>query len=680
MTLQNFSITNILDPAGLRGRRAAYFAFVRTQAARMFKPDGTYQPETEPDGRIAYWVLPAFLESADAAEREFGLTIYAAGAGWGAFDVFMTSCVAAHLVRHHRELTPELRRRSEEHLARFTIAGNGRLPSANVYDYMFHGYNDNMPAMATRTMLLAGDVLGRPDFTDAGLFHLESLAAHFHRRGLLSEYTSATYTPICLASLLDIAECAVHKEARELAQACADRVLLDILGHWHWETGSTGGTMARAYTTDVTETLSVLNAYIWYISGHPLTIDPRVALGDAGYDGPMHHGRNRAFNLAQFVEVMNATHAGVKPALVEFARRPRAYPYTIRATADWSDSGGNGGARGVQTRSFQQPQYWLATSSTTNMGGVTGQTLVLHGALAAVPQPASWRDRVSFWTRLIADAPDSGEPTNSDASPHAGALAHRQVGPAAESDHVTDWGRYQTVQQGNSAMIVGGIGPDLEGRDVAQLRFGFLATAWHRLPDEIFDNDQPVPAWEGPATPHSWQFLRYGDVYVGVRLSAMMQGVALPVRRALRYGYLRLETPVLEGPPRRIDTALRAWTDFGCLVEIGSRADAGTFAEFRRAVLATAWEFHHNFYRSSRWLARSGELQIVDSVLGGTARFLAMDGAVETETKFAATGLDPALTELFPDGRRVRQRRTLYRPDCVTTPFYDKPGQILESQ
>jgi hypothetical protein len=43
-------------------------------------------------------------------------------------------------------------------------------------------------------MILAGDLLDRRDFTDAGLFHLEGLAAHFQRRGLLSEYTSPTYT------------------------------------------------------------------------------------------------------------------------------------------------------------------------------------------------------------------------------------------------------------------------------------------------------------------------------------------------------------------------------------------------------------------------------------------------------------------------------------------------------
>jgi hypothetical protein len=675
----------VFDPASMRERREAYFSFVRRHASQLFQPDGSYQPTTETDGRIAYWILPAFLESGNQADREFGLRIYAAGAGWKAFDIFMTSCVAAHLARHGADLSPELRLRSEEHLSRFTVDGGGRLPSSGVYDYMFHGYNDNMPGMATRTLILAGDLLGRKDFMDQGLFNLEGLCAHFQRRGLASEHTSATYSPICLVSMLDIAECSATPAAREMAQACADRILVDLLGHWHWGTGSTGGTMSRAYTTDITETLSVLNAYMWYVSGHPLTLDPREALDDPAYDGPMHHGRNRAFNMAQFVEVMNAAHSGVRPGLLAFARQPRLYPYLMRATADWSDSGPHGGCRGIQTRSFQQPQWWLATSSTNNTGGMASQTLVLHGAFAVVPVPKSWRDRIAFWPRLVADSPDHGEPVRPDASPHAGALRGEKrdesviFDPLAESDHVTDCGRYQTLQKAGSAMLLGGLSPDLDGREISRLAFAVYFASRGRQPDESYENDISLATWEGEAAPNAWQFLRFGEVYIGLRLSAGVHGTPCPVRRALRDRYLRLETALIEGAPRRIDRDLRGMSDIGLLIEMGSRAESGSFAEFRSTVLATAWEFHHNFYRCSRALLRSGELQIIDSPLGGTARFLAVDGEVESETRLEATGLDPVLAQLFPDGRRIRQRRTLYRPDCCVSPFYKRPSQVLVS-
>ena len=159
----------------------------------------------------------------------------------------------------------------------------------------------------------------------------------------------------------------------------------------------------------------------------------------------------------------------------------------------------------------------------------------------------------------------------------------------------------------------------------------------------------------------------------------MVHGKASPVRRAMRHGYMRVETPLIEGAKRTIDQAFREWAEFGCLIEVGSRADVGDFAAFRKSVFATKWEYNHGFYRNSRAFMRCGELQIVDSILAGTTRFIAIDGVVEPETKLTATGLDPALTELFADGHRVVQRRTLYRPDCAVTPFYDRKSQVLEA-
>lgn len=676
---------SLFDAAAMTHRRETYYAFVRSLGERVFKQDGTYQPSTEPDGRIAYWILPAFLHSNKIDEREFGLAAYSAGAGWKSYDIFMTSCIAAHLVRHGKDMGPELRLRSEEHLARFTAAGDGKLPSANVYDYMFHGYNDNMPSMATRTMIFAGDVLGRREFTDAGLFNLEGLCAHFERRGMLSEFTSATYTPITLCSLLDIAECTPNPDARDMARACTDRILIDLLGHWHWETGTTGGTMSRSYTVDHMETLSILNAYMWYVSGSAMTINPMEALVDPSYKAPMHHGRNMAFNLAQFVEVMNASHATVNPSIRQFGQSAKKYPYTMLASADWSDSGPLGGSRGVQTRSYQLAESWLATSSTNNMGGNAGQTLVLHGALATKSHAQSWRDRVAFWPRLVADAPDHGMPSRPSVSPHAGDLkgpgqeSNDPFDPNAESDHVTDWARYHTVQKNGSAMLVGAVAPNLDGRDVSSLIFGLYFTNYGPAPDEIFEDQRALTSWIGDAAPRSWQFLRYGDAYIGVRMTAMVHGAARTIRRALRHGYMRIEAAIIEGAPQKIDQAFREWTEFGCLIEVGSKSDSRSFADFRQAVLTTKWEYNHGFYRNSRALTRNGELQIIDSILAGTSRFIAIDGMIEPETKLQATGLDPILTRVFPDGRRVVQRRTLFRPHCAATPFYNRKSQVLEA-
>jgi hypothetical protein len=413
---------------------------------------------------------------------------------------------------------------------------------------------------------------------------------------------------------------------------------------------------------------------MWYVTGDPLNIDPSMN----GYDGPMHYAGNRGFNLAQFVEVMNASHAGVRADLRDFTRKPRIYPYSIRATADWSGDDPHGGCRGVQTRSFQQNHYWLATSSTNSTGAMAGQALLLHGALAGARTPASWRDRVVFWTRLMADSPDYGEPVYSgETSPHGGSLSHASKEVLAQPDHVNDWGCYHTVQQNASAMLVGGIAATLDGRILNRLNFSFLATTFCGEPDEIYDGVENINAWTGEVSGQGWQFLRYGDVYLAIRIGAMSHGTPCPVRRTIRHGYLRLETELIGEEPKKIDETFRKWTDFGFLIDISSREEIGSFENFRQAVHATNWEFHHNFYRSSRWITRHGELHIIDSTQSGTARFIAIDGKTEEDTFFSATGLDPSLTRLFPDGQHLIPRRTLYRSNIISSPFYDRPGQIV---
>jgi len=681
--------TSVFDPTALQRRREEYFAFVRGKRTIMFRDDGQYQPTTERDGRIAYWALPAFLSSPESEDHAFGLRCYAAAAGWNAFDIFMTSCTAANYVHFSARFSPELRLRSEEHLARFTIADDGRAPSAAIYDYSFHGYNDNMPALATRTMIFAGDILDRTEYIDAGLFNLAGLCAHFERRGLLSEYTSATYTPLTVNTLLDIAEHARLTEAREMAQACANRILLDILGHWHWGTGTTGGAMSRAYTADLTESLSVLNVYLWYLSGHPLTINPCEALNGSPFAGTIHHGGNLSFNLAQFVEVMHASHAGVPEALRVWATTPHPSPYRLHATTDWGQSGTEGGSRGYLTRTYQTTQWWVGTAAESGAGSAAGQQLVFHSAFATIPQPKSWRDRVAVWHRLLADAPDQGDVEVTQGSFHAGAsttadldtqeMLTYQAAVRGEVDNVMDWGRYHTAQKGGSVMGLGALAPDLDGRTVSSLRFQILFNTRINQPDEIWENDTPLTQWEGEAAERSWQFLRFGDVYVAVRLSGMAQRRRMPVRRVRQNDYLRIETPLIDGDPVTIDAAFRMWTEYGYLFEIASRDEVGDFAAFRHSVLATTWEYFHSFYRNSRYLGRHGDLHIVDSVIGSTARFIAIDGQVEEQTFFSATGMPAELLSLFPDGKHLRPSRIAYRPEFVASPFYDLPWQVLEA-
>jgi hypothetical protein len=400
----------------------------------------------------------------------------------------------------------------------------------------------------------------------------------------------------------------------------------------------------------------------------------------------MHHHRNRAFCMAQFVEVMNASHATLAGGVRDFARAPRAYPYTITATTDWGESGPAGGSVGYLSRAFQRGLWWLGTSSVTGTGSMTGQHLLFHGAFSSVPHARDWTDRVSFWHRMVADHPDQGETVEASWSapgPHKGAFAeggaHADMRVSAETDHVHDVGRYVTVQKGGSAMVVGALAPDLDGKTIADLRYSFFLGTFLRQPDELFENDTALAGWDGKAAPGAWQFLRFGDVYIGARVTAMVHGERKPVRRVLRHRYLRLEAGLLDNSPTTLDAGYRGMADVGLVFEIADRQETGDFAEFRRQVLATRWEYYHSFQRNARFIGRHGELQINDSAMRNTPRFIAVDGAAEVPVFFAATGLDPSLVPLFPDGRRIVQRRICYRPDYVASPYYDREWQTLEA-
>ena len=652
----------ILNPDTLRTRKAVYFRHVQARALIFFTPEGEYRPQIEPDRRITYWILPALLAAADPAVKALALKLYADDPCWGEWNIFTTSSIASNLMRERAHLTPELIARSEEHLARFAKVDGGRKPCSGANDYMFHGANDNMPAMATRTLVFAGELLGRQDLLDHGLFLLETLCANFQRRGLLSEYNSSTYTPITLVSLMDIAECAKNQEAREMAEACANRVLLDLVAHWHLGMGAPSGSSSRCYLPDHTLTLSTQNALMWYL-GFPGVIDPIKALtGD--YDGPLHHGPDNAFMTAQFVECFSPDFSRVRPGIVEFACQERAYPYEVRATLDAMKT------TAVQTRTWQQPEWALGTASTEMWATQSGQHVTLRGTLLRAADSADWRSRVALWHYLQSGPLDWGDVI---APPH-------NYRPAPTT-HAGDYGQYHVIQDKGSAMVLGNLGSALIGKEVDTLKLVIIASIFGQLPDEMRVNETPLTEWAGEATAVDWHFLRFGTVFVGLRAAGMCEERALPVRRVLKDGYLRLELPAIAGEKRLVTPELRRDLDYAYVLEMASAAECD-FAQFRAQCRAARWECFNAFYRNSRYQGRHGELHIVDSVYSEKeraegVRFMAVDGEVESVTRFSATGLDPKLLELFPDGRRIRQRRLVYDYDFVGSPFYQVRRHVL---
>jgi len=641
------------EPTGMRQRKKKYFEFVRQRVQDFFTPEGHYRPNLDPDPRLPFWIFPALIASDDPAEREFALRLYAAPSTWEKWDIFITSNIASNLRRERDRLSPALIRRSEEHLARFVDAGAARTPSSGANDYMFHGFNDNMPAMAARALIFAGEMLDRRDLLDHGLFRLEGLCAHFQRRGLLSEYNSGTYTPISLTSLMDIAEMAKDASAREMARACCRRILLDILLHWHPDLGACSGSSSRAYVADATLSLTNINVLRWYWSGDEWLIDPVAALSpSATYDGPIHHGPDRGFCLAQFVEFFVPDYADVPADIIAMARQPRVYPFALHATTD------AGRTAAIQTRLWQQRLFSLGTASCKMWAG-KHHHLTLRATVARRPMVKDWRDRLAFWHLLRSGGPDLGEITPA---------GYNNYQTPTQAFHCC--GSWHTAQKRGSAMVLGHVSSAMVGQETSDLSFSVLGTAFGQGPDEAWENETPLAAWDGETQSASWHFLRFGEVYVGLRLAGMLKEKTLPLRRSLRHGYLRLEMRAVDGRLELIDQEFRKWLDLAYVLEVADREECGDFSAFRRQCLSCVWQCIHWAYRNSIYRGRHGELQIVDSIEPDAMRFIAIDGKIEEPTMRAATGLPAESIRLFDDARIIRQRGVAYRFPFTGTPFY----------
>ena len=375
---------------------------------------------------------------------------------------------------------------------------------------------------------------------------------------------------------------------------------------------------------------------MWYLTANPLLVDPTVALSLAEFEGPLHHGRCKAFTAAAHVELFSASYHLVDDAVIAFARAEKTENYTIRATTDYGSLGGKGLAMSSTTTAFHRKQWCLASIDTG--AGWSGHKTCLQGTVATKAEPESWRDRVNFW-EYMAEGRDHGE------------LIPNFRGEMMETD----------------------------------LRYGILFATYLRMPDEIMEGEQSLASWSGDSRPGTWQFLRYGEVYIGLRAAGIAGGdgnnvgSVMPVRRVIRHKYLRLELPLVEGRKQKLTPAFRRWADCGLVMEVADREECGSFAEFRKQCSAGVWEQYHQFGRHARYRGRHGELYISDAPLDGTVKVMAVDGQTTPPTLIEATGLDRKLVELIP-GRRVMQRRLLYVPNYAGTPYYPEKGHVLSEK
>jgi len=244
------------------------------------------------------------------------------------FDIFVTNHAVQMLAVHSEVLTSPVRKKVEG-WARVALDD---YPGDRQADYQFHGANDNMPAKATLGLILGGEYFGDDRAVAHGLWNLRQLRSLLTRRGLISEYTSPTYSPLTLVNLTEIALHASHPEAIELARQCVERIWADILGHYHPPTGTMAGPYSRAYQLDSTAHFSTTACLLWLALGDEcVTFNPVEELQRDTMRLVYHHT-----DLTTQIGVLawlTSCPLVPPPYLIRWVGQ-RSYPFRMRADAE----------------------------------------------------------------------------------------------------------------------------------------------------------------------------------------------------------------------------------------------------------------------------------------------------------------------------------------------------------
>jgi len=360
-----FSHGHSPDPGQLHRRRQVV-ALASKFCHRWFDRNGIWiHSAPKPDSRKGIKLCFGLLDGSAAdvhlanrilAQLDFTANVATPKAAFeveAGFDIFVTNHAVQLLVRFGGRLDAEVRGKMEQ-WARPALQD---FPGDRQPDYQFHGVNDNMPAKATLGLVLGGEYFGDRSAVEHGLWNLHQLCDLLARRGLLSEYTSPTYTPLTLHNLSEIAELARNEEARRLASLCVERIWADLIAHFHAPTGLLGGPYSRSYQSDSTGHLSQASFLLWFVRGAGVFPDPIRELSSDPARLITDQLGSHCVPLGQLAWI--TCHQHTVPRYLRDWEASRRYPFRVVATAE--HAGGWPGGEVLSTH-YQEESFALGTA------------------------------------------------------------------------------------------------------------------------------------------------------------------------------------------------------------------------------------------------------------------------------------------------------------------------------
>jgi hypothetical protein len=591
-------------------RVSKYLSAVRDFARPMLNGDGSWNIElTSESGRLDLQLCTAFYcgDSDDIALAN-KLTRRAPVCEFevGRFNIFQTSIACHHLAVFGNKM-------EEETIAwcRSVIEdGCHACPGMPAPDIQFHGYNDNMPAMATKTLILGGEILARNDLFEVGLWKLRRFAEQLSRHGLISEYNSPNYTPDTIHNLMSVVKYSKDNECKKLAEKIVIRIWKDLACHWHPEGRCPAGPFSRAYAHDFNNYLSSLNCLAWFIFGSEVsgvsameTIKPRRGIEPMHGNDPLEHSVRMAWYALTDDSLLDDETA------VLFLDKPENYEITastLQGDSHYSP------LRKTTATSFINKDYSIGSASYAFCGGEQTTSLYVTGR----------GDEVSpvLGTRYLTTEEYPGNEKENDW--HYLTTGEAECYGAATSI---------TVQHQKTAMLSCIPHRQLAEKDLSYLRLALVAPSSVGQFGGFFDADgnrlkenkeYPADCWYGAELGEAcaaFYPLAYAAIDIG--------NPRVMLRKNDRYNYLELIN--YKGKPRKFSSQELSEIINGLVVEIASASKWENLSSFISAVSESAVFEDQFIFRTRRLRYYRGDIADRDKTMLGLSYSTSFDGVAE---------------------------------------------------
>lgn len=201
-------------------------------------------------------------------------------------------------------------------------------------EFEFVGVNDNFPCMACYSAIIGGEYTNNEEAVIWGKKNLKSLLNQLERRGINSEHTSPTYTPIQVLALAELANFTESPEVREQAIYAERRIEYSLLSFYHSTTGKISGPYSRAYTVDSVAAVHMIDFWYYVVMGK-YTISVVEEMFDSEKINPVMHG-SRWFETVQFVWLALCDYHVPSKWIDEAVNRN--FPYEVKLNCEYSSS------------------------------------------------------------------------------------------------------------------------------------------------------------------------------------------------------------------------------------------------------------------------------------------------------------------------------------------------------